>query len=247
MNFVPSASTMIIHKETSVVKMDSILEPYRSRRGTKLVIKEKPRTPEEIEEIKALLAGHVLEKNGNKLSRFGLASFRSAHLIESSPHNTSLRTPDMSPRRRLFQKPFKVLVVDDDSFSRDLYTSFFRKEGLPHDTAAHGQEALDKVTADVRAYRLVLMDCEMPVMDGVTATAAIQRVCVEQGVGSMTVFGVSGNSGESFVRRCKEAGMKKVLTKPVGLAALLKMIYSEMDRQEFEDDNDLYLGIVKLI
>ena len=67
--------------------------------------------------------------------------------------------------------------------------------------------------------RLVLMDCEMPLMDGYQAARAIRGLSSE-----VHITGVSGHQGALFQQRCKAAGMNEAVTKPVSLATLTDVV-----------------------
>ena len=67
--------------------------------------------------------------------------------------------------------------------------------------------------------RLVLMDCEMPLMDGYQAASAIRGLSPD-----LRITGVSGHQGAQFLQRCKAAGMNDAVTKPVSLASLAEIV-----------------------
>ena len=99
-------------------------------------------------------------------------------------------------------------------------------------SAADGSEALEvykRLTSTGKHVKLILMDCEMPIMDGYDASKKIREFeAANQKSGKVfkntTIVGLSGNSGDVFVRKCKQSGMSDSLTKPVAIEMLSKVI-----------------------
>jgi CheY-like chemotaxis protein len=96
-------------------------------------------------------------------------------------------------------------------------------------SAANGKEGLEEYQRISRAgkrVRLILMDCEMPIMDGYDASKNIREFESKfTGLDSpTTIVGLSGNSGDAFNRRCKTCGMTDSLTKPVAIEQLSKVL-----------------------
>ncbi len=117
--------------------------------------------------------------------------------------------------------PARVLLVDDAPVNQKVALTMLRRLGCPTDVAANGVEAL-KLLGD-QSYDLVLMDCQMPVLDGFGATRA-QRGR-EAGTGrrvpivAMTAHAMSGDR-----ERCLEAGMDDYISKPVRREALEQVL-----------------------
>ena len=96
-------------------------------------------------------------------------------------------------------------------------------------SAADGKEALEvytRLTTTGKYVRLILLDCEMHIMDGYDSSKKIKEFEAKyKGLEtSTTIVGLSGNSGETFNRRCKQCGMADSLTKPVAIEQLSKII-----------------------
>lgn len=104
----------------------------------------------------------------------------------------------------------RVLLVDDVELNRIVAQAFLEETGVTVDTAVHGREAVDKV-ADGN-YDLVLMDIQMPEMDGLTATRLIRKNArhAKLPILAMTAHAMAGDREQSL-----EAGMNDHLTKPI--------------------------------
>ena len=96
------------------------------------------------------------------------------------------------------------------------------KLGVRFEIVNNGQEAL--AAMETGNYGLVLMDCQMPVMDGLQATAARRRAEKGQGLAHMPVVAMTANALEGDELRCLEAGMDDYLSKPVKLEMLEKVL-----------------------
>jgi len=104
-----------------------------------------------------------------------------------------------------------VLVVDDDPANRTVTRLQVERLGYPADTAENGAQA---VAAVMRGdYQVVLMDCHMPTMNGLIATAEIRRLAAR--TRGPAIIAVTAEAGGVWAQRCREAGIDEVLEKPV--------------------------------
>ena len=113
----------------------------------------------------------------------------------------------------------------EENFSRlDQLVELLESEGFRVDTAVHGREALEKVeAAGPGEYSLILMDIQMPVMDGYEAARAIRALPDPQKAG-LPIIAVSANAFDEDKRLSSESGMNAHLAKPVDLEELLEAI-----------------------
>ncbi|RYF51527.1 MAG: response regulator [Cytophagaceae bacterium] len=112
---------------------------------------------------------------------------------------------------------WRILVVEDNAVNQLLTSTMLKTLGCTVHTAADGREALDSVTRV--PYDLVLMDCQMPGMDGYQATRAIRER--ETGTGRhLPIIALTANAMQEDARKCLAAGMDAYLTKPIKKAKL---------------------------
>ncbi|HFE45141.1 MAG TPA: response regulator, partial [Nannocystis exedens] len=116
--------------------------------------------------------------------------------------------------------PARVLIVEDSPINRKVALRLLDRLGYQADTACNGVEAVSRVKEG--NYTLVLMDVQMPEMDGLEATRAIRKLSLtgpQPWIIAMTAEALSGDAG-----RCRAAGMDDYLSKPVHLEALRTVI-----------------------
>lgn len=113
----------------------------------------------------------------------------------------------------------RILLVDDSAENRILIRLLLHKLPLLLDEAGNGQEALDLF--DNNHYDLILMDIQMPIMDGYTATQAIRTRESDNGSARTPIIALTAHAYESDLRACREAGCDDHVAKPFKKQALL--------------------------
>ncbi|MBK9956055.1 MAG: response regulator [Rhodocyclaceae bacterium] len=117
----------------------------------------------------------------------------------------------------------RVLVVEDNAVNRKLIEALLKKFGVEARCVENGQEAVAALDTDDRPD-MVLMDIQMPVMDGITATEELRRRDREAGRPHLPVIALTAGAFEDDRRRCMEAGLDDFLTKPVIVDELVAML-----------------------
>lgn len=112
----------------------------------------------------------------------------------------------------------RILVVDDTHANRELFTAILTGLGVEVVTASDGAEAVHSVQCG--DFDLVLMDVQMPVMDGLTATREIRRQEVATGR-HIPIVALSANVQPEQIANCREAGMDDHLAKPLQVPLLV--------------------------
>lgn len=121
-----------------------------------------------------------------------------------------------------------VLVTDDNLVNQRLVTRLLEKRGHRVTTASNGLEAVE--SAQKEAYDLILMDVQMPRMDGFEATAKIREK--ENGTDSrVPIIALTAHAMKGDRERCIAAGMDGYLTKPIRVAELEEVLKTQLARQ----------------
>jgi signal transduction histidine kinase/CheY-like chemotaxis protein len=117
----------------------------------------------------------------------------------------------------------RILLVEDNAVNREVAVGMLESLGCAAISVENGRLAIE--AADTAAYDAVLMDCQMPVMDGLTATAQIRRREQQSGAARVPIIALTANAMEGDRERCLAAGMDDFLSKPFTqqqLATLLR-------------------------
>ncbi|RYY82811.1 response regulator, partial [archaeon] len=143
-----------------------------------------------------------------------------------STPRAALHSPSDQAEERLNHSPLSasgcassnglsVLLVEDSLSILRMTTMLLSKRGYEVCTATNGADALDILAG--RCFDVVLMDLQMPVMDGLEAVKRLRQLERGQGVGQV-VFGLSANSDEETLREVRSSGFDAFLSKPFQLA-----------------------------
>ncbi len=116
----------------------------------------------------------------------------------------------------------RILLVEDNLVNREVTLRMLSVLGCSADVAGNGQEGLDAIAAT--RYDLVLMDCQMPVMDGYAATRTLRAREKETGGMHLAVVALTANAMEGDSDTCLAAGMDDYLSKPFTIRKLGEMV-----------------------
>lgn len=114
--------------------------------------------------------------------------------------------------------PLKILIAEDDEMNRQLALMLLKRLGYEADCAGNGKEVLEIVSET--KYDLILMDVQMPEMDGLEATRMIRLCLTEQPV----IIAMTANAMDGDRDACLKAGMEDYLSKPVNVEELMQAL-----------------------
>jgi signal transduction histidine kinase/DNA-binding response OmpR family regulator len=120
-----------------------------------------------------------------------------------------------------------ILVVDDNETNCKVAIAILDRLGYRTSLASNGQEAVEAVQRD--RFDLVMMDCHMPVMDGIAATQTIRAWETLNGRKPMNIVAVSASAFQDDRDRCRKAGMNDFLPKPITVAGVTHMLSRWLD------------------
>ncbi len=154
---------------------------------------------------------------------------------ELAMEDTGIRSLPMAAQRTFVPR---ILLVEDNPVNREVAVGMLESLGCIAEAAENGWLALEILNND--AYDAVLMDCHMPVMDGLTATAELRRREQNSGGARVPIIALTANAMEGEREKCLAAGMDDFLSKPFSqqqLAALLKrwlalQVLPELERRD---------------
>lgn len=128
-------------------------------------------------------------------------------------------------------KQKRILIVDDEAINRLFLKSLLNNNGWEVEEAEEGEEAVS--LASEKTFDVILMDVNMPLIDGFEATRRIRGASVLGSSGTpVPVLALSAHNDEEFFKECEEAGMDGVITKPVTESKLLRKLNPYLPEQE---------------
>jgi CheY-like chemotaxis protein len=141
-----------------------------------------------------------------------------------------------------------ILIVEDNQINQMLAQVHLEKLGFLSHVVANGQEALEELANHY--YEIILMDCQMPIMNGYQATAAIRRIQRLNKIKKSVIIAMTANAMKGDAEKCLAAGMDDYLSKPIDRVKLnmtLKKWISKNNLekpskiQELSDDDNILI------
>ncbi|PCJ15190.1 MAG: hypothetical protein COB04_13515, partial [Gammaproteobacteria bacterium] len=155
--------------------------------------------------------------------------------LSSKPKPEAHPPPKKTPNT--LYPEFKTLVAEDNPVNQIVVKAALKKIGIIPDIANNGKEAVELIGNGEKQYSLILMDCEMPIMDGFTATRIIKGLILNK---APYICGLSAHANQESKDKGFDAGMDHYLTKPLNRDELYRLI--ESVNSGLLNDNDSALN-----
>lgn len=180
-----------------------------------------------------ILSAYDLEEYEREARKAGASGFISKPLFKSKliqmlkkfAHNKS--GEEETPPTKFSNADYsgkRVLLVEDNELNREIAVEIVGSTGVEIETAIDGQDAVDKVMAsEEKYYDLILMDVQMPVMDGYEATRRI-RTLGRADTAEVPIIAMTANAFLEDVKQAMEAGMNYHLAKPINIRELMDIL-----------------------
>lgn len=162
------------------------------------------------------LAGHIL------LLPWLILALKNAQPLPIPAKQPPIQPAKVLPRQRNNDMPPTVLIVEDNEWVRQVLSGLLKKLGCNTLIAYNGEEALH--FQDQRNIDLVLMDCDMPVLDGISATQLWRQYEAGLGLPNTPILAVTAHVSADMRQQTQEAGMNDFLAKPVDLRLLRRAL-----------------------
>jgi len=116
-----------------------------------------------------------------------------------------------------------LLLAEDIEINREIIIALLENSGIEIDSATNGHEAVDMVSDNPGKYDIVLMDMQMPHMDGLTATENIRALDTADAK-TLPIIAMTANVFREDIEACKRAGMNDHLGKPLDITKVLEVL-----------------------
>eukprot|EP00250_Pteridium_aquilinum_P014006 c21715_g2_i1 orf=1260-4529(+) len=127
-------------------------------------------------------------------------------------------------------KGMKVLLAEDNLVNQKVACQQLKKFGIQVDVVSDGQQCLNALQKDWDNYDLILMDVQMPVLDGLQATKIIRSKEQEYGFSRKPIIGLTAHAIQGYKDKCLEAGMDAYACKPFQAKQLIEVIETVMQQ-----------------
>lgn len=155
------------------------------------------------------------------------------HGIRPSNQTKAITEDDSSHEQyKHWPEHCKILLVEDNQVNQMVATGILHEIGLDVEIANNGQEALNKLQKTNHTYQLVLMDCQMPVMDGYQATVQIRQNTSDKSTQAIPIIAMTANAMTGDKEKCLAAGMDDYLAKPIDPNTLISILKKWLPKAE---------------
>lgn len=203
-----------------------IRNPLNGVTGLSALLSETTLTKEQRDHI------NTIHNCGNSLMEALNQIFKSAgiSIVENKPTDDTSNQVE-KPKIKLSEEfaahyPMNILIAEDDKMNQQLSLMILKKMGYTADLAANGKEVLDMVSE--KKYDAILMDVQMPEMDGLEATRMI-RLCLTK---QPAIIAMTANALDGDREACLTAGMDDYISKPVNIEQLMQKLEASATRMK---------------
>ncbi|HEA17467.1 MAG TPA: response regulator [Pseudoalteromonas prydzensis] len=131
-----------------------------------------------------------------------------------------------------FANQDKILLVEDNKVNQVVACALLKQAGINFDIAENGLAAIEQLKSNsAQPYKLLLMDCQMPEMDGYQATRAIRNGDAGEHYKNVAIIALTANAMQGDRDKCLTAGMSDYLTKPLDFETLNPKLQQWLDKQ----------------
>lgn len=171
-----------------------------------------------------MLTSSMVDLSDTELSERGILKSMLKPAKQAQLYETLIKLLDLDETNaaapvHMPNKPTRILLTEDDPINQEVATIMLESMGYDVVVADNGSEAVETLINDTE-FDLVLMDCQMPVMDGFNATRAIRDNNCD-----IPIVALTANANEGDKELCLEAGMNDYLTKPIHKTDLSRVVY----------------------
>ena len=192
-----------------------------------LEVAQKIKTDPAIANVQMIMLTSIgLPGDAQKVKKSGISAYLTkpvrqsdlySSLVKILAKKTTHETPQLITRHTIAEDrrhlDMHVLVAEDNATNQEVVVAMLQKTGCRVNLASNGQEAVHAATE--KSYDLIFMDCQMPVMDGYRATAAIRRMEEKQDLKNhIPIIALTANALEGDREKCLAAGMDDYISKP---------------------------------
>ena len=135
----------------------------------------------------------------------------------------------------------RLLLVEDNQINQEVIKFMLDDLDLSADMVSDGEEALNMLimSPDTNPYTLILMDCQMPIMDGYTTTQNIRRGTATGRYKTIPIVALTANAMKGDKKKCLDAGMSDYLSKPIEPSALESMLVKWLLEEKLSSTEDV--------
>lgn len=194
----------------------------------KMVLMSSVQKPKTLHDIKQIGFDAYFNKPATLISIFDSLTFllsEDQNFNEANPHYSNPKDKDNKLDSQPWPDNTRILLVEDNQINQMVAQSMLQDMGLQVDIADDGQQALQQLKDhESNPYTLILMDCQMPVMDGYKATESIRWGKAGWMYEKIPIIAMTANAMQGDKEKCLQAGMNEYLSKPVDEDALRLML-----------------------